>query len=71
MQRNLPSEHRLKDLYTSPTQNTRRARLEIATIFKRTNFAVGKESKYLIVFIICNVSFSSKATSFHFSAAVS
>lgn len=47
MQRNIPNEHRLKDLFTSPSQNTRKARLEIATIFKRTNFAVGKESKFI------------------------
>ena len=48
-----PIERRLRNLYLSPKPNRRNNRLEIANIFRRTNFGLGNEGKLdsnLIVF---------------------
>ena len=46
MQRNQPNEHRLRSIFNSNRANSQTERLEIANIYRRTNFGFGKESKY-------------------------
>ena len=43
MERKIPNEHKLKHLYVEATRSPK-ARLEIANIFKQTNFGLGRES---------------------------
>lgn len=45
MQRPEPNESRLRRLYLSPKANEGTERLQVAHIFKKTNFMMGKESK--------------------------
>ena len=45
MERDIPNEHRLRGIYMSDKTNSPRGRLQIAHIFKQTNFGLGKESK--------------------------
>ena len=40
-----PVEKRLRNLYLSPKANKRNTRLEIAHIFRQTNFGLGNEGK--------------------------
>ena len=46
MERQTPNEYKLKGLYIEATKSPK-ARLEIANIFKQTNFGLGRESKLL------------------------
>ena len=46
MQAPLPNEKKLRDIYWSNKTNATNERLQIANIFKQSNFMYGKESKY-------------------------
>jgi hypothetical protein len=46
MERNMPNEHRLRGIFLSPRANHSGERLQIARIFRQTNFGLGRERKY-------------------------
>ena len=50
MERSVPNEKRLRSLYWSKKANSPVERLEIAHIFKQTNFGLGKECKLPFLF---------------------
>jgi hypothetical protein len=54
MERGQPNEHKLRGIYMSDKTNSPRGRLQIAHIFKQTNFGLGKESKYLDKILKCS-----------------
>ena len=51
MERGQPNEHRLRGLFMSPKANSPGERLQIARIFRQTNFGMGKERKYFENFL--------------------
>ena len=46
MERQCPNEQKLRSIYWSDKANGTNERLQIAHIFKQSNFMYGKESKY-------------------------
>ena len=46
MEAPLPNEKKLRDVYWGAKTNSTGNRLQIANIFKQSNFMYGKESKY-------------------------
>ncbi len=48
MEKAAPNENKLRSIYWGKQANGTKERLEIAHIFKQSNFMYGKESKYNI-----------------------